>query len=274
MCIMRIAILLYGQPRSYLNGHELIRKFLANQTNVEVDFLYHCWTITPGDYFPCSPWRNISKSELEYNPDTPDRLRELYNPVAFLYEPQIMDFNKNLYENTLCYNNTTGRERENVNNTLSQMYSLNAARNILNSYIENTGTAYDYVVVYRFDGSDSEKLLTVDLSNLTDSLYLGNTHRPRNIFTAHLLIAPPHIILKMLNFFSRLQDLIDNPMIFQLMSGIWEHMHINMENIATAKYLLEYGDLHLCTFKTPIIDVKKITKRSLRISRHGILIFP
>ena len=39
---MKIAYLLYGQPRDFNYGYNNIREFLSKQNDASVDFFYHC----------------------------------------------------------------------------------------------------------------------------------------------------------------------------------------------------------------------------------------
>ena len=131
---MKIAYLLYGQPRNYKDGYENIKNlFKENNINrVDVDFFFHCWLINENEKYNVSPWRKIENKFIVYNKDIINDLIKLYKPKAYEFENQ-----KNFdYKNI-----------KNSNNILSQMYSRNKVKNLFNLY----NMTYDFVIMSRFD---------------------------------------------------------------------------------------------------------------------------
>ena len=83
---MRVAIILFGQPRNFMEGYRSIKLFCDSNPGCEFEFYYHCWTIHGS--FKMSPWRKIDPSHLTYQEDTPRKLEELYHPVLCEYTDQ------------------------------------------------------------------------------------------------------------------------------------------------------------------------------------------
>ena len=150
----KIAYILYGQPRQYVNGCINILKFLLKQKNIDIDFFYHCWIIDKDEkYNASSPECYDNCNGLSHIENIEHILKEIYNPVAYEYEKQISEFDKSLYMDSIAYENTKITEKliNNINNILSVNYSRNKAKNIFEDYIKKTNTKYDFVIFSRFD---------------------------------------------------------------------------------------------------------------------------
>ncbi len=233
---MRVACVLYGQPRDYIKGYNYIMEFYKNQENVIVDFFYHCWTLNPGEEYKVSPWREINKNTLYYAQNIEESIKNLYNPICYEYEVQ-KTFDATKYKNTIAYNNTTHCQRltDNISNTLSQMYSRNKARNLLDAYIKNTNTYYDFVIMQRFDmlSMPNLKLTKLDKSKT----YVSNVHRPRNIIPDCNFIIPTKTFLEWFNIYEELTDILDNENLLKNIRSLGENLLINGEEILFAKYI-------------------------------------
>jgi hypothetical protein len=237
---MRVACVLYGQPRDYIKGYNNTIEFYKNQENVIVDFFYHCWVLNPGTEYKTSPYREINKNTLSYAENIEESIKKLYNPICYEYEVQ-KTFNATKYENTIAYNNTTGLAVGNISNTLSQMYSRNKARNLLDAHIKNTNTYYDFVIMQRFDTLSMPNLKLTKLDK--SKTYVSNFHRPRNIIPDCNFIIPTNTFLQWFNIYEELTDILDNESLLKIIHSLGENIAINGEELIFAKYILHHKNL-------------------------------
>lgn len=236
---MKVAILLYGQPRDYLKGYHKIKSFIKKQEDCNFDFFYHCWTLNENEKYKHSKWREIDENTLIYNKDTESHLQELYNPILHNYENQNnVHFDELLYKNTIAYNNTTGLKFENIHNVLFQMYSRNKARDLLNNYINKNKINYDFVLMTRFDISVMPKVNFNELDN--KYVYISDIHCPRNIIPDNCIIAEPDVFLDWFNIYENLKYILNNNTLFQKIISLNEEFEINPEQIVLANYIFHF----------------------------------
>jgi len=240
---MKVAIILYGQPRDYVNGHSKIMEYCNNQLGYTFDFFYHCWIIQPNQVFNVSPWRNIHQSTIIYNEQTPEHLKELYSPLACEYENQNdIKFDISLYHNTIAYNNSPADEQQNIHNFLFQLYSRNQARNIFNSYLKENPVEYKCVMTLRFDTlrMPSLNFNELDLSNTN----MSDLHLPkRYIFSDSCIITTVEKYLEWFTIFEDLNKMINNTELDILVKSYNETLSFSPESLIFAKYLLHYKNL-------------------------------
>jgi len=241
---MRVAVVLFGQPRDYEAGHAALAAFCAKQ-GAEFDFFYHCWTIHKEEQFSCSPWREIR--DRSYDPSTPERLREMYRPLACEYENQSEARLSEAYRGTLAFANTSGACVGNAGNILGQLYSRNKARNLLNAHVERTGAQYDCVLTTRFD---LRRMPEVNLRDLDASkTHIFSAHNsvcadvPRRLFSDVCIVCPTAVFLKWFTFYDDLVEVANNEGLAQQMAGIGEALVFNAEQMITAKYFMDNEDL-------------------------------
>ena len=231
---MKIAVVLYGQPRDYMKGYKNIMRFIQSQ-EAGADFFYHAWTIGPDDRYEASKWRPIPATDLEYKGDVAARLKVLYKPVLHECEPS-RDFAVNPYMDTLAYRNTvTPAKIRNMGNVLSQMYSRNRARNLL----LKSEAKYDYVIMTRFDLDFSPDILLKELD--PSKIYVSAAHCPRKIMPDNFILAPKEIVLKW--FAEGLAEILDDERLSEKIRGFGERLEINPEELLFAQYVFHYGDL-------------------------------
>ena len=179
----KIAICLYGQPREYKKFYENIKYFIDQQKqNYIVDVFFHCWNIENGQIYDASKWRNIDKNTLIcYDKNKINsELLELYNPTDYKFENAIHKFDEKMYMDTIAYKNiSTIAKKENINNTLSQIYSRTEVTKILKNHIEKNNFEYEYVVMTRFDFNSKINLSLDKLDNKKS--YVSKNHYPRNL---------------------------------------------------------------------------------------------
>lgn len=239
---MKIAFALYGQPRNYRGGYESIMQFLRNQTNINVDFFYHCWTLNPNEQYACSPWRYIDPESLIYREDTPLTLESLYNPVSCEYENQSqITLDESIYKDTLAYIETKERSSvqsstNQINNTLFNIYSKSKVRDLVDKHIRNTNTSYDFIIMTRFD---MNVLPNIDLNALDlYKTYVSNCHLPRKITAEAFIIAPMSTFLLWFNIWHELNVILNDENLSELVKSCNETLYINSEELVFASYLL------------------------------------
>jgi hypothetical protein len=239
---MRVAVVLFGQPRDYLKGYNNIIRFIKLQNNCEFDFFYHCWSLNENETYKHSPWRNLEKTSLIYSKNTIAHLQELYNPISCEIENQSdITFDKSLYINSIAFNNTPEQNKANVNNTLFQMYSRNKARNLLYEYLEKTKKSYDFVLTLRFDISNMPE---VNLDSLNTSMvHVSNVHHPRKIISDNCIIAPTKVYLDWFTIYDKLEELINNTELMETICALGEDIIINPEQLAFSNYIFHYKNL-------------------------------
>jgi len=247
---MRVACVLYGQPRDYLKGHTKITNYFLEE-NVTVDFFYHCWTLNTGEKYKASPWRKID--DTYYNENMLEQLNDLYKPISCEYENQSeVVFDESNYKDTLVFKNTQRAKIDNINNTLYQLYSRNKARNLLDQYIKRTSIHYDLVVMTRFDiGTMPDlRLSEMDVSRT----YISNTHFPRKIIADMCIIAPVDVFLEWFNIYEELTSILDNRSLLEQVQSFRETIDINPEELIFAKYILHYKNMeNISYFKGGVV---------------------
>jgi len=244
---MKVAVCLFGQPRNYKKGHEVLSQFLKKQ-DVVADFFYHAWTLEPGRIYPSSPHRNINLSSLTYNQNTITELNELYKPVAHYHEPQKTEFNPERFANTLAYKNTVNsKKKENMNNVLSQMYSRTIVRDLLNNHILKNKTSYNKVIMTRFDYNAP---LDFNLHDLISSYtyVAGKNYPQRCILPDTFIIAPQSVFLEWFTLYTTLEDVLNNKELYTEMKKYGELLEINPEEIIMAYYLYHNVTLDLVKY--------------------------
>jgi hypothetical protein len=251
---MRIAICLFGQPRNYQKGYEVLTQFLTQQKNVTADFFYHTWTLEPGRIYPTFSPRHISISNLTYNQNTISELNKLYKPIAHSYETQKIDFTPQRFETTLAYKNTVSpKKKENMNNVLSQMYSRSAVRNLLNQHILSTNTFYNTVIMTRFDygGALNFKLNNLDLSY---TYVAGKNYPQRCILPDTFIMAPQAIFLDWFAMFENMDRVLNTTDVYTSAKKYGETIEINGEEIILAHYLFYNAVLERVKY-SPFIQI-------------------
>jgi hypothetical protein len=250
---MRVAIVLYGQPRDYLKGYKNIMNFVKSQ-DCSFDFFYHCWKLNEGEYYNHSPWRHIDTNSLIFKENILTELNELYHPLSCEIEHQReVSFDEALYKDTIAFNNTTGMKLQNINNTLYNIYSRNKARKVLQTYLDNnTEVSYDYVVFTRFDIGvlPDLNLLQADKTKI----YISDYHYPKTSMPDNFIIMPTRVFLEWFNY-ENLRELLDNAEVSQDMREFGQTIDINPEELLFAKYIYHYKNPdNIAFFKGGILD--------------------
>jgi len=241
---MIIAICLFGQPRDYKYGYTCITNFMNNNNNNKYDFFFHCW-IDDNIEYETSPWREIDNKTLfiENQNIVKNDINQLYKPISYLYEKPL-DKNKETYliemeyiQQSIAYKNSIQSKKNNIYNTISQIYSRNKVKDLFETYITNTKTNYDIVITTRFDGYCFPNNL--DISNIQkNKIYASSFHIPRYIIPDNFLIIPPEIYINLFNIYKNIKNIINNKELETKMNNINEMLDFNMEELLLSNYLL------------------------------------
>jgi len=145
---MKIAMVMFGQPRSIHTGEvfKSHQEWILNK--YETDVYAHCWFNKNGSYEISSHARSGSKGYCP--PNSEEIIRSTYNPKSLVIEEtrtfklrsDVHDIILQKFQNNLCYKNT----EENIGNYLSQLYSIEAAARLVSDPKQ-----YDLIVMCRYD---------------------------------------------------------------------------------------------------------------------------
>jgi len=253
---MRVAVVIYGQPRDYNRGYHNLQRFFSHHQNstITVDYFYHGWTIDPEDTYKTSPWRHQHACFLQYNENIPEILENMYHPIVHKCENQSkMDIDENIYKNTIAFNNTGEMKQNTVKNVMFQFYSRNQVRNILEKYIQDTNTEYDFVIMTRFDIGC---LPPLDMKTLDrNKIHISNTHTPGRTIPDNFIVLPVSIFLEWFDFglgidvnqekitSERLSQLFNNAALFEKMKSWNERFEVSPEDSIFMKYLSHHDTI-------------------------------
>lgn len=269
---MKIALCLYGQPRSFEKGYETIKKYIIDKFTADVFF--HTWETDTK--YEVSPWR----TDIDTKSVKTKSVVDLYQPKSFLIEKS-MNFCHFLGSG---YDKTPIHQRNNCKNIISQFYSRTAVRNILLNYCQVNNTTYDFVICCRFD------ICILQLPDLFESqkiLFSDRHHKTRQLtFDDNLIICSYENYVKLFNFYPNLNRyVLSGPEVSEDIPSDFERdtiLHgtvINAETFLTAG-LIDNGlfgkaektnsvsHCHLSEFKKQII----ITPSDYKIEGKNIFI--
>jgi len=249
--LMICAIALYGQPRDYQTGFYNISSFIKLNDGIQFDFFFHCWTLEGDNTYNYSPWRNVDLKSISNNDNIIPSLINLYNPTKYEYENQRTSFID--LSGTIAINNITGLKYKNINNTLSQMYSRNKVRNLINDYVYTNSIRYDFVIMTRFDYPHQINLNVKHLDN--SNTYVSDVHRPRNIIADNFIICPLYTFLNWMNIYDDIINIVNNTAICDTVKRYGEKLEINPEELLFAKYLYDNRNLDKIVYTTRIKNI-------------------
>lgn len=240
---MKFAICLYGQPRNYKYGYNLISEFMKTNYEHTYDLFFHCW-INDNVVFDCSPWRQINHESLciTNQTDVKNEILELYKPIIYEFENPIDKNNTNIsmdflnIKDSLAYKNSGQLKKDNILNTLSQIYSRNKVKDLLQNIIINSNKDYDMIISTRFDGFNFPKKLK--LNNIhKNNIYVSSIHQPRLILPDNFILIPTNIYLNWFNLYHNIKNIINNKDIENKINSINEKLEFNMEEYLLSNYL-------------------------------------
>ena len=140
-------------------------------------------------------------------------------------------------EKSIAYKNSNQAKKNNIYNSISQIYSRNKVKDLFEKYITNTKTNYDIVISTRFDGFCFPNNL--EISNIQkNKIYTSSIYKPRYIIPDNFLIIPPDIYINWFNIYKNIKNVINNKEIETEMNNINEKLEFNMEELLLSNYLL------------------------------------
>lgn len=237
---MKIAICLYGQPRLYKEGYDVIKDFMEYNDDCVFDLFFHTWYSENlvGQYYKCAPWRNINQQDLLIQANTIPNLIDLYKPKKFMYEPpKIFDAN---YINSQVYLNSSEIFKQNANNTLSALYSRQCVSCLLQNYSDNVGEKYDIVISIRFDFLNK---LNFKLNTMKNNKINGMNVLPRLYLADHIVITDFDNFIKYSNAFNNLDKIFINLEYKKYLEDIQCGYNFINESFTTANLLIYYNNL-------------------------------
>ena len=239
--MVRVAYCFYGQPRRVEEGYTTVESLIRRHPDVQFDFFYHTWydSSKPIQEYVASPWRDLGAKELSISSDVLGRLHEVYVPKASTYSTPIQ-FDLSGIKGSLLYTNTESRKLPNINNLLSQLYSIQQVRNTVFDYVQTTKTVYDFIVLSRFDFL---KPISINFHTLrTDTLYVSDTLATKKLY-CNYAISNYATFLHHANIYDNLKNLINNRELCKLFRAITQtECHLNPEELKLMNYLYYYTD--------------------------------
>lgn len=183
---MRVALLLYGQPR-FVERVDVWRSHLNDIiSRYETDVYAQMWYDEKGEYQKLSSWA-AEKSRFDYPSipiNAPDIIEKRYNPRALLiqkpldvtFDPLVINHMENRFKSNQFYS------LQNMKNIVSQVSALdNVCKLVYN-------TNYDYYILARYDATLDRFPKLTDLER--GKFYLphgGHFNDLVHIFTSHFL---------------------------------------------------------------------------------------
>ncbi len=140
---LKIAVCISGQARFVDGYHGVLTKH--NLTDrYDCDFFCHYWwNDDDTKKYESSTWSGLG--EVDIDKTAPDKIRQLYNPKVMKSDP--------ILEDNIDHRKYPKTSSIRTPYNLTSMYtSIKRSYELMESYVEQTGVHYDYVVRYRYDG--------------------------------------------------------------------------------------------------------------------------
>ena len=249
---MKVAWCLFGQPRLYKKGYEIISNFINFNKDCTFDFFYHTWfdQSLAGTYYNCSTWRYIPIEDLLIENNLIENINNLYNPVSYMFEqPKVFDNEKYLKYHML----SSGKPEfiQNINNTISNVYSKYKSFEVLENHIEKTKEKYDIVISSRFD-------LLINFSLDLKTLDLNKIHTmvggPNRLYISdHFVLSNFDMMKKYSSAYENLELFLSKTEYINYLNKIGAGPNFAVENIMTGNLLNYYDDLYSIIYLDPQI---------------------
>jgi len=212
--------------------------------NVSFDTFFHAWKIpvdpAQGAIYTISPYRPVTDQDRSVDPNTLERLIQLYNPVAYAEDAPIT-FDPIIYKDSLLYERTNDFGRDNVNNTLSQQYSRQRVRDIFLEYSRKHSMKYDFVICSRFDFLNP---ITLDFNTLDPTrVHLTNCRYPRRHLPDPLYIVNPQTFSKLNNVFRNFATISNSDELAKHFAEVCNELYIlHPEEVLHMNYIWYFKD--------------------------------
>lgn len=144
---MKVALLLYGQPRSIDNLKVYNSHKLHILDKYDTDVFCHTW-YKPDTILPVSSWSKLNNVVCPNN--SIDIIKEYYKPKVLHYEEPKYFYNSKI-SNSKEITVFNYANDSNISNIISQLYSIDNVSKLFIQYSNTTGTVYDFVIVARYD---------------------------------------------------------------------------------------------------------------------------
>lgn len=228
---MLVALCLYGQPRKAREGHANLATFMQNHPEVEFHVYLHAWHDARRTHYDASPWRSFTESDLRVDPDVDSFLLQCYRPVAWRIDPPPQTLDVPGIQASLLYRGSDAVQRQNLANTLSQLYSRQAVRDLVLA----SGRSYDLVVATRFDFL---RPIALDLHRVdTRKLHVAHFHLPRVVFPDNFVVASPTLFLDFFNAYEDLGSVMND----DELSRYGEPFNLTIESILLANFFRKHS---------------------------------
>ncbi|NDB85510.1 MAG: hypothetical protein EB127_22830, partial [Alphaproteobacteria bacterium] len=228
--MVRVAYCFYGQPRRLEEGYTTVQSLMSRHSDVQFDFFYHTWYDSSKSIqkYEASPWRHLGTKDLTIGSDILNRINTLYVPKSSVYSPPI-EFDLSGVKESLLYKNTKSYKLPNINNVLSQLYSIQQVRNAVFDYVQKTNIAYDFVVLSRFDFL---RPITINFHTLDNTkMFVSDQIANRKLF-CNYAISNYSTFLNHANIYNNLNNLLNNYEVCALFKAITlTECHLNPEEI-------------------------------------------
>ena len=245
----KIAYCLYGQPRIYEYGFATINKLVEKYKNkYEFDFFFHANydESLNGTYYKHSGYRHIENNDLLVKESTINDLIKLYKPKKFHYNI-INSFDTDYIVNSKMYNNTPNKDKLNLYNFLSNLYSKYSVKQLLCEYDYN----YDIVISSRFDILNE---ITLDLDKIEKDKLYCNYVSPQKYIADNIIITDYNIYCNYSNAFINLNNIINNDIIRDKIENYGCNYSFVIEPIVTSNIIYYYSN----NYKSIITFVNEI----------------
>jgi len=169
---MKVALLLFGQPRNIDNDnvYESHKKFILDK--YDTDVFCHIWKCN-GEKYLVSPWCESKNISIIKSAD--EIINEKYKPKFLEYENE-RNFKLSLTQQELFNKNFDIYKWNSFtnNNNLSQLYSINKVSRYFEIYELNNEITYDFLIIARYDFIIESFPNLEDLKD--DKFYLIDVH--------------------------------------------------------------------------------------------------
>jgi hypothetical protein len=265
---MKVAVLLFGQPRDAINCSKSIVNNIINPNNVDVFF--HTW-YDENDLYMEKGEKDRSNCELGKGIDK--QLIDIYKPKSYCIEPQKFN-NFNNYDNDYfkCPEkyidniSKCGKNKELTKEEvklrcikyshISQFYSIFKANMLKEEYSLEHNIYYDYVIKIRFDVI-CNNLIVINNSIPNDTLLFQNIGQPDQLVSDWFHISSNEIMNIVCSLFLKLKYLNNTKGYLKqsdrLPITLWE---TNTNTMGPEVFIRDYLYLHKIPWKGINFNIK------------------
>lgn len=208
----KVAILLSGQPRFLQGaGYKSMKEKILDK--YDCDVFCHVWWTSQGGSYDTAPWSTLGNYAM---PDkVPETIEKLYAPKKLrVDEPLPKEGNTVSYERVY---------HPSVRYNLPSMYlSMKRSYELLEEYVEETGTTYDWILRLRYDA-----ILTAfpDLASLNKGfIYAPDYSQYHKMVGNNGLILAPKYASKIMKIYDCMESVYSSGVIFNDENMVTKHI--------------------------------------------------